>query len=309
LLNGHGLKTRATKTKPANGHIGDQLGGSDRGPYNDPLEQRNPVSGIGAPSQIAPPPERSAQTGASAAGDIDQHAPDWIIQVDRVSKTYGQGDSALLALNQVSLHVPRGRMVALLGRSGSGKSTLLNLLGAMDRPSAGAVRIGGVDLTHMTDAKLALFRRRSLGFVFQSFHLLADLTVFDNVVAPWALDRSLTAARRDEALALLDRLGVADKARRYPDELSGGQQQRVALARAVIHKPMLLLADEPTGNLDTHGGRVILDLLQQLQRETGVSIVMATHADEAAARCEDRVTLDDGRIVAVSGAVRCEAAA
>ncbi len=124
--------------------------------------------------------------------------------------------------------------------------------------------------------------------MFQSFHLVPSLTVFDNVAVPWTLDRALTAERRDEIRHLLERLGVADKAKRYPDELSGGQQQRVALARAVVHRPALVLADEPTGNLDAQTGRVILDLLDDLRRAYGVAVVMATHSDEAAERCDDR---------------------
>ena len=219
-----------------------------------------------------------------------------IAVADGVRKTYGNGDGEFTALRDVSLRIAHGRSVALLGRSGSGKSTLLNLLGAVDRPTAGTIRVGDVDLATLSDAQLALFRRRRLGFVFQSFHLVPSLTVFDNVAVPWTLDRALTPARRGEISALLERLGVADKARRYPDELSGGQQQRVAIARAIIHRPDLLLADEPTGNLDAHTGRVILDLLDELRREFGLTIVMATHSDEAAERCDERIVLSDGRV-------------
>ncbi len=227
-----------------------------------------------------------------------------IVALDRVEKRYGAGDGALVALHEISLRIPRGRCVALLGPSGSGKSTLLNLLGAVDRPTSGAIRIGGTDLANLADKELALFRRRHLGYVFQSFHLVPSLDVFDNVAVPWVLDRALTRERRSEVLALLTRLGIDDKARRYPDELSGGQQQRVALARALIHRPRLVLADEPTGNLDAATGRITLDLLVELQREFGVTVVMATHSDEAAARCDDRIFLVDGKVVRVDGAVR-----
>ena len=226
-----------------------------------------------------------------------------IVRVRNVEKRYGEGESAFTALHEISLSIPRGRRVALVGPSGSGKSTLLNLLGAVDRPTTGVIEIGGQDLSSMADAELALFRRRRLGFVFQSFHLLPSLTVFDNVAVPFVLDRRLSSERRDEIHGLLARLGVGDKARRYPDELSGGQQQRVALARAVIHRPDLVLADEPTGNLDAPTGRVILELLSELQRESGVTVVMATHSDEAAGRCDDRIRLTDGRVVSVEGAV------
>jgi putative ABC transport system ATP-binding protein len=229
---------------------------------------------------------------------------DSIVQLQRVEKRYGQGESSFTALHEISLSIARGRMVALLGASGSGKSTLLNLLGAVDRPTAGTVRIGGRDLSALTDAQLALFRRRRLGYVFQSFHLLPSLSVFDNVAVPFTLDRALTHERRAVITALLERLGVADKAHRYPDELSGGQQQRVALARAVVHRPDLVLADEPTGNLDAATGRIILNLLADLQQEFGVSVIMATHSDEAAGRCHDRIRLADGRVVGVDGEVR-----
>jgi putative ABC transport system ATP-binding protein len=226
-----------------------------------------------------------------------------LIVLNGVRKTYGAGEGAVAALHELSLRIPSGRAVALLGRSGSGKSTLLNLLGAVDRASAGSIIIGQTDLSSLTDSQLALFRRRRLGFVFQSFHLLPSLTVFDNVAVPWVLDRAMSADRRGQIDQLLQRLGLSDKAHRYPDELSGGQQQRVALARAVIHRPQLLLADEPTGNLDAHTGRVILDLLMELQRESNVTVVMATHSEEAAARCGDRIVLEDGQIVSSSGAV------
>ena len=226
-----------------------------------------------------------------------------VVVLDKVQKTYGSGQNAVTALHELSLRIRRGRSVALLGRSGSGKSTLLNLLGAVDRPTAGSVRIANTDLCTLGEGELALFRRRRLGYVFQSFHLLPSLTVFDNVAVPWVLDRSLTDERRRDIRRLLERLGLSDKMRRYPDELSGGQQQRVALARAVVHRPELLLADEPTGNLDAQTGRVMLDLLVELQQEFGVTVVMATHSEEAAARCVDRIVLADGRIASSSGAV------
>jgi len=220
-----------------------------------------------------------------------------LVEVRGLCKRYGIGPAAVVALADVELTVTAGQSLALLGQSGSGKSTLLNLLGAVDRPSAGMVRIGGIDLSGLTDEQLALFRRRRLGYVFQSFHLLADLTAFDNVAVPWMLDRALTNERRQEIAALLDRLGLAGLGDRYPDELSGGQQQRVALARAVIHRPGVVLADEPTGNLDAASGQVILDLLVELGREFGTTVIMATHSADAARRCDRWVRLEDGRIV------------
>jgi len=220
-----------------------------------------------------------------------------IAVVDRVSKIYGQVDNQLIALSDVSLTIQPGQSIALIGRSGSGKSTLLNLLGAVDRPTSGTITIDGTDLSKMSDGQLALFRRRRLGFVFQSFHLVPSLTVFDNVAVPWTLDRALNSRRKDEIQELLTRLGVAEKAKKYSDELSGGQQQRVAIARAIVHRPALLLADEPTGNLDAHTGRVILDLLDDMRREFGITLIMATHSSEAAERCDRSITLSDGCIV------------
>jgi putative ABC transport system ATP-binding protein len=220
-----------------------------------------------------------------------------IAVVDRVSKIYGQADNQLIALSDVSLTIQPGQSIALIGRSGSGKSTLLNLLGAVDRPTSGSITIDGTDLSKMSDGQLALFRRRRLGFVFQSFHLVPSLTVFDNVAVPWTLDRALNSKRKDEIQELLTRLGVAEKAKKYSDELSGGQQQRVAIARAIVHRPALLLADEPTGNLDAHTGRVILDLLDDMRREFGITLIMATHSSEAAERCDRSITLSDGCIV------------
>jgi putative ABC transport system ATP-binding protein len=241
-------------------------------------------------------------TASSAVPAHSSASP--VVVAEGVGKTYGTGPGAFAALRDVSLCIKPGRMVALVGRSGSGKSTLLNLLGAVDQATVGSIRIGGTDLSAMRPKELALFRRRRLGFVFQSFHLLPNLTVFDNVAVPWVLDRQLTAARRSEIHALLDRLGLGDRASRYPDELSGGQQQRVALARAVIHRPQLVLADEPTGNLDAQSGRMILSLLAELQERYAVTVILATHSEEAAARCADRVVLDDGRIVELRGEVR-----
>jgi putative ABC transport system ATP-binding protein len=222
---------------------------------------------------------------------------DRIASLDRVKKVFGSGENQFTALHEISLEIEPGISVALLGPSGSGKSTLLNLLGAVDRPTSGSITIDGKDLSQLPDGQLALFRRRRLGYVFQSFHLVPSLTVFDNVAVPWTLDRLLTPPRKKEIHTLLDRLGVADKSNRYPDELSGGQQQRVALARAVVHRPALLLADEPTGNLDAATGKVILDLLDELRRDFNLTIIMATHSPEAAERCERRITLCDGRVV------------
>jgi putative ABC transport system ATP-binding protein len=229
-------------------------------------------------------------------------SPTDAIVLAHASKWYGQGAAKVAALTDVSITIGCGRMVALIGRSGSGKTTLLNLLGAVDRPTTGSVRIAGCELTAMSEGKLALFRRRKLGYVFQAFHLVPSLTALENVALPLMLDRKFGRSERADVGRLLARLGLSTLAARYPDELSGGQQQRVAIARAVVHQPAVLLADEPTGNLDVQTGREILDLLQTLPREFGVTVVMATHSVEAAGRCDQRLVLEDGRLISGGGA-------
>ena len=198
------------------------------------------------------------------------------------------------ALDGVSLDVTAGEFVALVGRSGCGKSTLLNLAGAMDFPTSGSVRLDGVATSSLKDAELTKLRREKVGFIFQSFQLLNTLTVFGNVELPLLLagkPNAREAAR--ERLAWVELEGLGD---RYPHQLSGGQMQRVGIARALIHAPKLLLADEPTGNLDTATGNVILELLQRLARERNTATVMATHSAEAAALADVVVRLRDGKI-------------
>jgi putative ABC transport system ATP-binding protein len=219
------------------------------------------------------------------------------VELTDITRTYGEGATRFVALHELSLQIPAGGMTALLGRSGSGKSTLLNLIGAVDQPTSGRIAIAGREISGLSQADLALVRRRSLGYVFQAFHLLPSLSVFDNVAVPFTLDRALDAPARQRIIDLLARLGLADKRDRYPDELSGGQQQRVAIARAVVHQPKLVLADEPTGNLDVEAGAVILDLLAELKDELGITIIMATHSEEAAGRCGRRIRLEDGRVI------------
>ena len=245
--------------------------------------------------------EEAQESVAVGEADSAAHKSAPAAELRDVAKVYGQGAGQVPALRDVWLTIETGHRVALLGRSGSGKSTLLNLLGAVDRPSRGRVCVGGNDLSAMSDGNLALFRRRKLGFIFQSFHLVPSLTVMENVSVPLMLDRALDRLARTRVDKLLERLGIAALARRYPDELSGGQQQRVAVARAVVHQPVMVLADEPTGNLDVQTGREILDLLSELPRELGVTLVMATHSAEAAGRCDGSVVLEDGRIIEVCG--------
>ncbi len=217
-----------------------------------------------------------------------------ILSLQDVSKDYLTDGQAVRALSGLSLNVDRGEFVALVGRSGCGKSTLLNLAGAMDFPTSGKVLLDGVSTTSLEDSGLTRLRRERVGFIFQSFQLLHTLTVFENVEMPLLLagKRNPREAAR-ERLAWVELQGLGD---RYPHQLSGGQMQRVAIARALIHSPSILLADEPTGNLDTTTGNLILELLRRLTREQNTATIMATHSLEAASLANTLVLLRDGKI-------------
>ncbi len=221
-----------------------------------------------------------------------------LLEADRVERVYRIGrDVEVRALTDVSFRVERGDYVAIVGTSGSGKSTLLNLLGALDRPTSGEVRYDGRDVRVMDDAELALLRNRRIGFVFQSFHLLPRLTALDNVILPLTYRPGSRGDRRRRAQAALTAVGLADRLGHRPSELSGGQQQRVAIARALVTEPALILADEPTGNLDTRTGEEIMALLEALHDEQGTALVVITHEAEIAARARVRIELRDGRMV------------
>lgn len=214
-----------------------------------------------------------------------------------VSKEYSTDNQRVRALDDVSLDISAGEFVALVGRSGCGKSTLLNLAGAMDFPTAGEVLVDGVATSSLKDSALTKLRREKIGFIFQSFQLLHTLTVFENVELPLLL-----AGERNARAAAAERLasvGLEGLGERYPHQLSGGQMQRVAIARALVHRPGILLADEPTGNLDTVTGNLILELLQRVTREHNTATIMATHSVEAAALADVVVRLRDGRIVEI----------
>ena len=221
------------------------------------------------------------------------------VELRAVSKTYeNDGEISGLrqqVLHQVSLAAYAGTVTALLGRSGCGKTTLLNLAGAMDFPSAGEVWIGGRATNSLNDAELTALRRTHIGFVFQSFQLLPTLTVLENVELPLLLARAPHA--REAARERLQWVDLSEKAASFPYQLSGGQMQRVAIARALVHKPQILIADEPTGNLDTASGAQILALLRRSADEFGAAVLMATHSAEAAAAADVRVKLRDGRIL------------
>ncbi|HYW53051.1 MAG TPA: ABC transporter ATP-binding protein [Dongiaceae bacterium] len=217
------------------------------------------------------------------------------VVVRGVTKVYGAGGEAVRALDGVDLDVRRGEMVALAGPSGCGKSTLLNLVGCVDLPSGGVVYVDGRATHELNDDALTALRRDRVGTVFQFFNLLPALRAFDNVALPLVLQRVPRAEIAARTNAALDSVGLGDKARAYPAQLSGGQMQRVAIARAIVHQPAIVLADEPTGNLDSHTGRAVLELLRGLA-DRGQAILMATHSEDAAAVCDRVVHMRDGRV-------------
>ncbi|GMU64376.1 MAG: macrolide ABC transporter ATP-binding protein [Acidobacteriota bacterium] len=217
-----------------------------------------------------------------------------LVRVRGVHKTFSRGGEKIDVLQGLDLEVGRGEFLALMGPSGSGKSTLLNLIGGLDRPSSGAVEVGGLRIDELSDAKLTAWRARHVGFVFQMYNLLPALSAERNVELPLLLTPLARARRRQQVATALALVGLADRARHYPRQLSGGQEQRVGIARAIVTDPTLLLADEPTGDLDRKSGDEILDLLQALNREHGKTIVMVTHDPHAAERATRIVHLDKG---------------
>ena len=214
------------------------------------------------------------------------------IELDNVSKRYGQQP----VLDRACLAVERGQFVAIMGRSGSGKSTLLRLIGGLEAADEGSVCVDGTDLTALTETERARRRRHGLGFVFQSFNLIPTLTVGENVELPLALNGVSESAMRRRSRELLEDLGLASCAERFPEDISGGEQQRVAIARAVIHEPKLVLADEPTGNLDLETAQHVLELLQRTCRDRNATLLVATHSAEIAAQASRVLTIRAGRI-------------
>ena len=219
-----------------------------------------------------------------------------MIAVADAVKTY-EGKRRVTALDGVSFMVGAGEMVAVMGPSGSGKSTLLHLLGGLDQATSGSVRLDGTELTGLDDDALTRVRRDKIGFIFQFFNLLPTLSAFDNVALPMRLQRRSAAEARGAAERFLELVGLGRRADHLPDELSGGECQRVAIARALVMAPRVLLADEPTGNLDTKTGGEILDLLERINREIGSTLVMVTHDADAAAACHRILSLKDGKLV------------
>ncbi|MCP9787611.1 ABC transporter ATP-binding protein [Cyanobium sp. Maggiore-St4-Cus] len=221
---------------------------------------------------------------------------DPVAQLQGVDKVYGSGEMAVKALDGVDLTVNRGDYLAVMGASGSGKSTAMNILGCLDRPSSGSYRLNNTPVEDLSDDQLADLRNRDLGFVFQQFHLLPQLSALDNVILPMVYAGVPAAERRQRAQAALERVGLGQRLNNKPNQLSGGQQQRVAIARAIINKPALLLADEPTGALDSQTTAEVLDIFDALHRG-GMTVVMVTHEDDVAARAEKIVHFRDGRIL------------
>jgi putative ABC transport system ATP-binding protein len=220
-----------------------------------------------------------------------------VAELIHVSKVYGSGDTEVRALDDLSLTVQQGDYLAVMGTSGSGKSTAMNILGCLDRPSSGSYRLNGTEVDSLDDDQLADLRNQQLGFVFQQFHLLPQLSAIDNVMLPMIYARVPKEERRQRALAALDRVGLSNRVENKPNQLSGGQQQRVALARAIINEPAMLLADEPTGALDSDTTEEVLALFGDLNAQ-GITILLVTHESEVGARADRVVHFRDGRISA-----------
>lgn len=218
-----------------------------------------------------------------------------ILKCEEVSKVYGSGENQVTALDGINLSVSKGEFVAILGASGSGKSTLLHILGSVDKPTNGKVIIDGTDLSKLNQTQAAIFRRRKVGLVYQFYNLIPTLTVRKNILMPLALDKK--KPNEEYFDKIVDSLGITDKLDALPGQLSGGQQQRVAIARSLIYRPALLLADEPTGNLDQKNSREVVDMLKLSNRNLEQTILLITHDEKIAMEAERIVTIEDGRII------------
>ncbi len=219
-----------------------------------------------------------------------------MIRLFNVRKVYSQGKNEVFALAGVSLNIPQGEFAVIMGPSGSGKSTLLHLMGGLDRPTEGEVMVAGRIISQMSDNPVTLFRRQNIGFIFQFFNLLPTLTALENVMLPLILDKQLRAKARQRAEVLLERVGLSQRGDHLPEELSGGENQRLAIARSLVFSPPILLADEPTGNLDSKTGEAILELIRRVNQEEGCTVVMVTHNPGAAEYGNRVIHLSDGLI-------------
>ena len=218
-----------------------------------------------------------------------------LIKTEKLNKTYGKGDSAVVAVNDIDLSIKKGQFTAIVGTSGSGKSTLMHLLGGVDDPTSGKVFIEGEDIFKLKDEKRSILRRRKIGFIFQEYNLIPILTVEENIVMPVLLDGN--KVNKDEVDELLERLGQADRRNHLPSQLSGGQQQRVAIGRAIINRPSIILADEPTGNLDKRNSEEVINMMFEAVRDRNETLVIVTHEMDIAAMADRIIHLEDGTIV------------
>ncbi len=218
-----------------------------------------------------------------------------LIVTQKLNKTYGKGDSAVVAVNDIDLSIKKGQFTAIVGTSGSGKSTLMHLLGGVDDPTSGKVFIEGEDIFKLKDEKRSILRRRKIGFIFQEYNLIPILTVEENIVMPVLLDGN--KVNKDEVDELLERLGLADRRNHLPSQLSGGQQQRVAIGRAIINRPSIILADEPTGNLDKRNSEEVINMMFEAVRDRNETLVIVTHEMDIAAMADRIIHLEDGTIV------------
>jgi putative ABC transport system ATP-binding protein len=224
------------------------------------------------------------------------------IELVGITKSYREGDRRHVVLDGIDLRVERGELVVLLGKSGSGKSTLLNLLAGIDQPDTGRVVIAGTDLTGLGERQRTIFRRRHIGFIFQFFNLLPTLTVIENLLLPLELEGAVEREEKERCRETLAAVGLGDRADSFPDRLSGGERQRVAVARGLVHRPYLILADEPTGNLDVDTGVEVIELLDRLTRQAGRTLFMATHSREVIGVADRVLTVEHGRLVEAEGA-------
>jgi putative ABC transport system ATP-binding protein len=234
---------------------------------------------------------------AEGVDGCNERPEDTFLRIENLTKSYQEGSRQRHVLKDASTCFRKGEFVAILGKSGSGKTTLLNLISGIDRPEQGHVFIGEQDLTALNDQQRTLFRRQHIGFIFQFFNLIPTLSVLENVTLPLELNGRVSPTDRERAIGLLSEVGLADRLSAFPDRLSGGEQQRVAIARALVHDPFLVLADEPTGNLDEDTGKLILDLLDRLTRKVGKNLVLVTHSPDAAGYADRVFLLREGRLI------------